>query len=167
MDKRVYNYLIQESRRHSLSELKKRLLDAGHDLNVVNEAINAVKQQMQPRPVQRNNLPNISTQKTSMNAIAIKNPPMKKTVNPSLVSAKTKTPFASQKPMKQVEPMKAKPMKLNGKAKPMKLNGKAKPMKIDNVNGTAEYKKSKKWIWIFLGHGQRHCRRAFMSDSSS
>ena len=158
IDKRVYDYLIQESKQHSLSEIKKRLLAAGHDLNMVNETINAVKQQIQPRPVQRSNLPNMNMQKTSMNSVAVKNLPTKKTVKPVFAPAKMKTLAVPQKSMKQLKPLEAKPMKakpakqlkqmkMNGKAKPMKVNGKIKPIKAEEIGAP---KKSKKWLWILL-----------------
>jgi len=84
VNKRVYNYLIKNSKQHSLVELSKRLVDSGYDKNVVNEAINVMKQQ------------------TSTKNVAGKNLPVKKIVKKSTpVVAKTKTQIAPQKQVKQ------------------------------------------------------------------
>jgi ATP-dependent Zn protease len=62
VDKRVYDYLIKNSKQYSLKDLTKKLIDSGYDINVVNEAVNALQQQ------------------TSTKAVAIKNLPEKKIV---------------------------------------------------------------------------------------
>ena len=126
VNKRVYNYLIKHSQKHSLKELKKKLIDSGYDANVVNEAANVMRQ-TQPRPVQKNNLLKTNVQKTNMNVVAVKKPVMKKAVNKPTPVAKTKTQVAPQKQMKK--PNQIKPLKEKEVAKP---------------------KRSKKWLWILL-----------------
>lgn len=127
VNKRVYNYLIKHSKQYNLNDLKKKLIDSGYDVNVVNEAVNVMRQQTQQRPVQRSNLPKASTQKTSTQVVAVKKPLVEKTVKKSTPVAKTKTQVSPQKQVKQLK--------------------QAKPTKEKEI---AEPKRGKKWIWIFL-----------------
>ena len=97
VNKRVYNYLIKNSKQHSLVELSKRLVDSGYDKNVVNEAINVMKQQ------------------TSTKAVAGKNLPAKKLIP---ITGKTKAQVSPQKQGKQSN--QAKPTKEKKVVEPKK-----------------------------------------------
>lgn len=85
VNKRVYNYLIKYSKQYSLNDLRKKLVNSGYDRNVIDEAINALKQQTPGKS----------------KVVATKNAPMKKTAKKSVpVSSKTKAKVSSKKQVK-------------------------------------------------------------------
>jgi ATP-dependent Zn protease len=122
VNKRVYNYLVKNSKQYNLKDLTKKLVDSGYDINVVNEAVNVFQQ------------------KTNTKSIAVKNLPEKKIVK------KPTTQVVVQKQVEQSNQIK--PTTQVVVQEQVKQSNQVEPTTKKEI---VKPKKSKKWLWILFG----------------
>ncbi len=148
VNKRVYNYLIKNSKKYNIEDLKKKLVTSGYDKSVVDEAVNAVKQQAQmPKQKQTQSQPaqtraGLQNPKKQMAQKVQKQKPkvVQKTGTKQNKNVKT---TKSVKPQKQA-------MKKSSKNVVQKNGKEQKNTNQKTGNQNAQPKKGKAWVVILI-----------------